>query len=287
MTVPPKSLFIHFLLVSLFSLSACQKKQPDKSRRTVIIGLQPNEKSSEHQLFSEDLSQRAGVDIKIVISKDYDDLVQQFRGGSIDFAFFSPLNFLAAERGSDAKVLLKKVYGESEFYFSAIVVKNNASVKTLQDLQGKRIAFVDPKSTSGYLYPRVMMRKAGVTLENLKTEFAGTHDAAIDALAAGQVEAAAVWADPPEKGSGAWTTKGASVRVLKYSDPIPNDAFVVRKAFFAERQEEVFKIMNALIDMSEKGSNTLKKAFDTDRMATATSRHYDSVRDMEKELEQK
>jgi phosphonate transport system substrate-binding protein len=280
---------ITIFLTSLILISACTKSSPSGERSSVIIGLQPNEKSSDHQAFSKDLSDRVGIDINIVISKDYDDLVQRFKDGSIDFAFFSPLNFLAAERSSDAKVLLKKVYGNSEFYHSAIIVRDDSPIKTLADLQGKKLAFVDLKSTSGYLYPKVLLRKAGVDLAKVEAEFLGTHDAAVQALLNNSVVAAGIWADTPEKKSGAWTTlaeqKKVKVRVLQYSDPIPNDAFVVRNAFFVKRQEDVFKIMNALIDMSEKGVNTLKKAFDTDKMSTATSRHYDSVREVEKEME--
>ena len=278
-----------FLLGLLGSFFGCS--QDPKSRTSVVIGLQPNEKSSDHQIFAKDLSTRVGLDVKIYISKDYDDLVQKFKSGEIDFAFFSPLNFLSAERTADAKVLLKKVYGKSEFYYSAIVVKKDSSIKSLKDLAGKKVAYVDKKSTSGYLYPRAMIRTSGVDVNSVISEFAGTHDGAVKALVEGKVDAAGVWANLPETNEGAWTSGGpaigAKIKVLAYSDPIPNDAFVVRNAYYESNQESVFKIMNALIDMSEKGENSLKKAFDTDKMATATSRHYDSVRAVEKEAEEK
>jgi phosphonate transport system substrate-binding protein len=284
-----KSLTKFFLLCSLGLFFSCAQKA--KERTSVIIGLQPNEKSSDHQLFAKDLGSRVGLDIKIVISKDYDDLVQKFRAGDIDFAFFSPLNFLEAEKTADAKVLLKKVYGTSEFYYSAIIIRKDSKIKSVKDLAGKKIAYVDKKSTSGYLYPRAMIRKSGIDVNAVISEFKGTHDDAVKALVNGEVDAAGVWADVPGTGLGAWTSVDKSlsnkIKVLQYSDPIPNDAFVVRKAFFNSNQENVFRIMNALIDMSEKGVNSLKKAFDTNKMATATSRHYDSVRAAVREMEEK
>jgi phosphonate transport system substrate-binding protein len=284
-----KSVTKALLLCSIGLVFSCSKKVSE--RTSVIIGLQPNEKSSDHQLFAKDLGSRVGLDIKIVISKDYDDLVQKFRAGDIDFAFFSPLNFLEAEKSADAKVLLKKVYGTSEFYYSAIIIRKDAKIKSLKDLTGKKIAYVDKKSTSGYLYPRAMIRNAGIDVNSVLSEFKGTHDDAVKALINGEVDAAGVWADVPSTKSGAWNNDEKSfadkVKVLQYSDPIPNDAFVVRKAFFNNNQENVFRIMNALIDMSEKGDNSLKKAFDTNKMATATSRHYDSVRAALREMEEK
>jgi len=278
----------YFSVVILMTLLSCSKS--DSKARPVVIGLQPNEKSSDHQTFSKGLSERIGAEVKIVISKDYDDLVKKFAGGEIDFAFFSPLNFLSAEKSSDAKVLLKKVYGKSEYYFSAVVVRSDSKISRLKDLEAKKIAFVDEKSTSGYLYPKAMLRRSGVDLSKMSIQFSGTHEGAVKDLLEGKVDAAGVWSDVPETKHGAWTEPAANAgkfRVIAYSDPIPNDAFVVRNAFFKSNQESVFKIMNALIDMSEKGENSLKKAFDTDRMATATSRHYDSVREAANEMDEK
>lgn len=40
----------------------------------------------------------------------------------------------------------------------------------------------------------------------------------------------------------------------------------------------VFKLMESLIGLSEEPGNVLKKSLDVERLTTATSRHYDSVR---------
>lgn len=177
--------------------------------------------------------------------------------------------------------MLKKVYGDSEFYYSAIIVKEDSSIKTLRDLDGKKIAFVDPNSTSGYLYPMSMLYKAFEGEEKCTHEFLGKHSAAVKALAEGKFDAAAVWADSPESGSGAWSgVEGAKFKVLQYSDPIPNDAFVVRGKYYQQHADVVFKVMESLISMSDSENNALKKVFDTDKMTTATSTHYDSVRKM-------
>ena len=104
------------------------------------------------------------------------------------------------------------------------------------------------------------------------------------ALIEGQVDVVGVWADAPESKKGQWTLKPFSefkpgFRVLEISPPIPNDAFAVREAFYKSNPMIVFKVMEALIGMSDDKSTLLKEIFDVDRMATATSRHYDSVRE--------
>ena len=271
---------------ALFILVACQKGGGEKSAPTVIrIGLQPNEGTADVQTFKSEITRMSGLNVELIISKDYQDLVTKFKNSKVDFAFFSPVNFVTAEKEAGAKALLKKVYGNSEFYYSAIIVKNSSPLKSLEDLKAKKVAFVDPKSASGHLYPKSMLNESGLNSKAYNHVFAGTHDLAIERLKSGKVDAAAVWADTPESGEGAWTgfekkNSGEKYRVLKYSDPIPNDAFAVRSGFYNKNPEQVFKIMEALISMSDTEVQALKKVFDTDRMTTATSRHYDSVRKM-------
>jgi phosphonate transport system substrate-binding protein len=230
--------------------------------------------------------------VELVVSPDYAELVKRFKNAELDFAFFSPLNFVEAERTAGAKVLLKKVYDTSEFYWSAIIVRNDSSVKKVSDLKGKKFGYVDPKSASGYLYALHLLQAGGVTKDEVQGEFLGTHDGALAALIDKKVDAAAVWGDGPDAGTGAWNLlaktrpEAADVRVLVWSDPIPNDAFAVRAAFYEQQPMVSFKVMEALIGMSDDGDKVLKKVFNTERMATATSRHYDTVRALEKVLAQ-
>jgi ABC-type phosphate/phosphonate transport system substrate-binding protein len=97
-----------------------------------------------------------------------------------------------------------------------------------------------------------------------------------------------VWSDDPKMGTGAWSDPefektGSKFRVLGVSDPIPNDAFAVRETFYTENPMLVFRMMESLIGMSEgpKEDQVLKKVFDIDGLVTATSRHYDSVKELQ------
>ncbi len=269
-------------------LGACSKPAPETATAAapisnVRLGIQPNEKEADLEAFTRELSEVTGLKIEIVVTKDYEELVTKFKDGTVDFGFFSPVNFISAEKDAGAKVLLKKVYDKSEFYYSALVVRADSKVKTVADVKSKKVAFVDPKSTSGYLYPLVMFKKAAFSVKDVQAEFSGTHDEAVKAVAEGRVDAAAVWADEPKTNEGAWTNyqeknPGTKFRVIAWSDPIPNDAFAVRSAFYEEQPNIVFKVMEGLIGMSDLQNSALKAVFDTNKMTTATSRHYDSVR---------
>lgn len=260
-----------------------------------MIGLLPNERDRGLQAFREALVKRTGLDIQTYVPADYAELVKAFKDGKVDFAFFSPLTFIQVEREANAKALLKKVYGKTEFYYSAVVVRADSPFKKLEDLKGKRFGFVDPKSTSGFLYPRVLCRKAGFDpFVDGPREFFGTHQASVQALLEKKVDAIGVWADEPAfPQTGAWSDGEFSklnprdFRVLATSEPIPNDAFAVRSEFYEKQPLVVFKVMEAMIGVADDPSRLFKQVFNVERMATATSRHYDSVRALEGLLQEK
>jgi len=284
-------------MVLALSLAGCNSdsKAPAKPAGNVAdvevihVGMQPNEKNKDLELFKTELANRMGRTVEIFVAADYTSLFEALKKGRVQFAFVSPLQAVQVEREADAKILLKKVYGASEFYFAAIVTLKGSGVKSIKDLQKRKFGFVDPKSTSGYLYPRLMLKRAGIDLKGLSSEFFGTHEKTFQALVDKKVDAIAVWAEDPALHKGAWTEptlKDAAlakrVQVLAYSDPIPNDAFVVRNAYYAQSPATVLKVMDSLISMSDDA--LMKRIFDVDRMATATSRHYDTVRSLEELL---
>jgi len=287
-----------FSLMGLIFVSSCSPKKSDtplsqaSAEVPITIGVQPNESAKDLSELQSVLSQKMNRKIEFYKPTDYGQLVEAFSQKKIEFAFMTGLVFIEAEKTSEAKALLKKVYGKNEFYYSAIIVNSKSKFRKLSDLKGKKFGFVDPKSTSGYLYPRVMLRKSGLDAGEglipsekvLSSEFFGTHEKAVAALVEGKVDAVSVWSDEPSEKTGAWTEDNfkqnpeIQFRVIEYSDPIPNDVFAVRESYYKEHAMVVFKLMETLIGLSEESGNVLKKSLDVERLTTATSRHYDSVR---------
>ncbi|MEQ1878709.1 MAG: phosphate/phosphite/phosphonate ABC transporter substrate-binding protein, partial [Bdellovibrionia bacterium] len=206
---------------------------------------------------------------------------------------FSAMTFVFAEKQAGAKVLLKKVW-ENPFYYSVVVTKKSSGIKKLEDLKGKTLAFVDEKSGSGYLYPKVMLKRKKIDPEKFfkKTYFAGNHQSAILAVVEGKADAAAVFSDSTDGSKSAWSNFSPQTisqqKVLWVSDPIPNDPFAVRQDFYDKNPRTVHDVMFALIELDDyKGKNKLKELLNVNEMQTATSRHYEPVRDLVRELDLK
>lgn len=237
------------------------------------------------------LQEKIGVPVDIYVSKNYRGLIQAMKDKKVDFAFFTARTFVEAEKEAGAKVILKKVWN-APYYYSSIVTLQKSKITNLKQLQGKSFGYVDKGSTSGYLYPRVAIKKAGFDPEKFfsKVEFFGQHEATIKALFDGKADAVAVYSDHPKGKTGAWTRyfekEASKVRVLWVSDPIPNDPLCVRNDFHDKYPRLVYDLMFALIDLRDEPAekNLLKKLFGISYVEFATSRQYDPVRELVKYL---
>ena len=59
-------------------------------------------------------------------------------------------------------IIAKDQWHGNTSYLARIWVRKESGLKTLEELRGKTIAFVDPSSTSGYVYPMVMLIQRGL-----------------------------------------------------------------------------------------------------------------------------
>lgn len=139
---------------------------------------------------------------------------------------------------------------QTTFYHGCILARTDSGVSRLSDLSGKPFAFSDETSTSGHIFARVLLERAGVKLGHVY--FAGGHPNVVQAVADGKATAGATYYSPPsEKEVRDHTLVGdarriitkrmqddearmrfiSEVRLLALTDPIPNDVCCVRRGF--------------------------------------------------------
>lgn len=269
-----------FLILTLISNSALFAN-PD-----IFIGLTPNEAGPKVKELEAELAKRLNEKVVLFVAKNYEELAAAFEKGDVHFAILPPRMSIKLESKTALRYLLKKVYGQSEYYYSAVVTLNSSPLKTLKALKGKRIGFVDVESGSGYLYPRQMLRQVGLEESSYQTSFWVTHEKALEALVNAQVDAVGVWADDPSTKEGAWTKfaqsmpKKVKFRTISFSEPIPNDPLVVREDFHKSYPSKVLRVMEVLLALSEE-SSLIKDVTGADRLTTATRMHFESVRQLE------
>lgn len=279
-------LFGFLILVSNVSFAA--EKAPARVRLGFIPGEGPEELRKRSNELGALLSKKVGVPFQVVIPDTYSQLVEKMKKKEVDMAFLTAMTFVVAEKEAGAKVLLKKVWQEP-YYHSVILTRSD--LKSLEDLKGKSIGFVDEKSTSGYLYPKVMLKKRGWEKDFFsKITMTGNHRESVLQLAAGKLDAVAVFSDDSKGEKSAWQKYAplgaSSPQVLWVSEPIPNDPFCVRNDFYDKYPRLTHDVMFALIELRDEPgqSNLLKKLLGVTELMLATSRQYEPVREMVKEL---
>ena len=260
---------------------------------TVTIGYIPGEAAADLKARGEELAallqKRTGIKLQTYVGTSYGDLVQKMSEKKIDFAFLSALSFVEVEKQANVRVLLKKVW-EQGYYHSVLMVPKASKIRRPLDLKGKRIAFVDEKSASGYLYPLVFLRGLGLDPQkDIKSVFSGGHDKSVELLKKGEVDAIAVFANDAKGRDSAWTHhKGrmGEVRVIWSSAAIPNDPFCVRADFYERYPKTTHDLMFGLIEMNEDptAGPELKRLLGVQGLMLATSQQYEPVREMSKQL---
>lgn len=288
-----KTLFLGLLIVlGVSSGLAADSSETLPAQITigVIPGGNPENLREQSLALAKELQSRLNVPVNIYISKKYEGLAEAMKTKKVDFAFFSSMTYVTSESQVKAKVLLKKVWEKAPYYYSMLIARKDTGIRTIEGLKGKKIAFVDEKSSSGYLYPQVVLQKKGLKSTDFKeVAFTGNHQASIDFLEAKKVDAAAVFSDDEKGLQSAWVKFGktkAKYNILWTSNPIPNDPFCVRQDFYDQYPKITHTLMFTLIDLLQE--TTDKKQFaeilGTGDLLPATSKQYDPVREMVKAL---
>jgi ABC-type phosphate/phosphonate transport system substrate-binding protein len=144
----------------------------------------------------------------------------------------------------------KPVAALSNVYFGCILTRTDSGVNRLEDLNGVSFAFSDETSTSGHIFARALLQRAGIELGHVL--FAGGHPNVVQAVREGKVAGGATFYSPPSAANERDGTlvgdarflilknmKTAAereallneVRIIALTDPIPNDVCCVRKGF--------------------------------------------------------
>jgi phosphonate transport system substrate-binding protein len=159
--------------------------------RTLRVGLIPNQAPdrirAQYAPFQQYLSQKLGMPIELFVATDYAGVVEALASDRLDVAYFGGVTYAQAERRANLYPIVTEIDRETgtSKYYSAIIVPTDSNVQTTADLRNRRFAFGDIASTSGSLYPRIMLDRAGIGDFNNPQRFTytGGHDATVLAVA--------------------------------------------------------------------------------------------------------
>lgn len=231
--------------------------------------------------FAKVLGRLTGIPVRVTVASDYAAVIEALRNRTADLAFVHPVGYVLASREAKAVIVVRNLWHGKSSFTARIYVRRDSGLKSLDDLRGKTMAFIDPASSSGYTYPMVLLIERGLVKNRdpktffREVVFAGSHDAGMRALLNGHVDALASFdmareqylTDPAER---------ERIVFVAESPAIPEAGIAARAgldpATFAKVREALLQIRGPA------HAALLKRLYEIDGFAPAEDRDYDPVR---------
>jgi phosphonate transport system substrate-binding protein len=258
---------------------------PATARESLHLVLTPSQKPTDLLAaggeFGRVLGRLVGTPVRVTVASDYAAVIEALRNRTADLAFVHPVGYVLASREAKATIVAKNLWHGKSTFTARIYVRTDGGVRTLEDLRGRTIAFVDPASSSGYTYPMVLLIQRGLVRNRdpktffREVVFAGSHDAAMRALLNGHVDAIASFdlareqylKDPAER---------ERITFVAETAPIPEAGIAARDGLDPETFARVRAALVSIRGPAHAG--LLKRLYDIDGFEPAEDREYDSVR---------
>ena len=139
-----------------------------------------------------EVGESLGVETEIIVSTSAAATTEALRNGTADIARYGPFGYvMAVDEMGVRPIIRESVIGKGEYYYGYVLGRPGIweDPFTIDQIVGKTVAFVEPGSTSGYLFGITMMNEVGMTVDDLgKYFFAGSHPAVIEAVINGAVD---------------------------------------------------------------------------------------------------
>jgi phosphonate transport system substrate-binding protein len=266
-------------------------ENPDELTFAII----PTEETvAELQLYkpiTDRLALETGKKIQFFMPTSYAAVVEGMLGKFVDVAVLGPYSYVIANE-KDETIEVFATYAkraghlqvEGPGYAAALVTKKGSKFTDIDSLRGSVLGLVDPGSTSGNLFPRVVFSKnVGGDLDAYfgKVVYTGSHELSTVAVANGKVDAAFVathrFDNVVDKGEVALE----DFNVLWMSPPIPQDPFVYRGTLCDDLKASIRATFLGL-SMENESEAVFLDNVKSNRFVAVSSADYDVIRELKK-----
>lgn len=237
------------------------------------------------------LKDELNVNVTYRFADNYRGIIEGMRQNEYDIAWLGPYSYVLSGCYSDTSAayrpLVRPVRRDREGnlsaeYRSIIFTNRNSDIETLSDLKGRSFAFVDRRSTSGFLFPMAKMMDAGLDPEtDLEYEFLNRHDRVVQAVDNGDYPAGATYDDARMEEFQSRTRAERRLPVIERTKPIPSSPIAVSRQFEQNHPDVVERFVEIMTSLykTESGKKILR-SLKIARYQKAAYEDYKVVRDI-------
>lgn len=259
-------------------LGAASPAAAGEERHLVLgrITLEPGRNVDRLNAMAEYLGARLAPDgieaVKIAIAETPEEMSAMLRDGRVDL--FSETPFIALElmeQGLAEPLMREWKKGVAE-YHTVIIARREGDVRSLADLPGRKFAFEDAGSTSGYLLPRAALEASGLSLAKLDNPRGEPRDGRVGySFANGEINVVA-WVNRGLADAGAisnldWQNPEkaperlrSDLTIIHETESITRSLMMVRQALDADVKRRLALILEHMHETPE-GRIALKRYF--------------------------
>lgn len=219
------------------------------------------------------LEKETGMKITLIVPKDFDAYAKQAIAGDFDIGFTNPNIYIDIRKAVPQAEPLAVVTGKLKGVF---IVAEDSPIKSIKELKGKRVSFVDSGSAAGYVAQMLELQKAGIKKEDMTITFAGKPPKVAEAVRDGKADAggmpAGVFKNLPFVDM---------MRVIGNTADLPNWPVHTTKKTDKAVASKVKDAFLKLKPLSAQADRTLKKA-DLEGFVPTTDKDFDPMREAAK-----
>ncbi len=232
----------------------------------ILIGLIPEEniftQMDRHKPLAAYLTKKFGTKVRFTILSRYGDVLDRFMSRKMDGAFFGVFTSVLAMEQLNAEPIVHPVNldGTSAVQ-SYIFVRKDSNIQSVQDMKGKRIAFVDKATVTGYLYALSFLKERGVSDPNTyfrDLSFTGSHGSAIYAVLDGRADIGTAKSKIFQQLVKKEHSIKEELTILARSREFPDSTLFLRKDFPPAKRQQIQDILLGM-DKDAEGRDVLKK----------------------------
>jgi phosphonate transport system substrate-binding protein len=295
---------------------------PDSLVLTLQPAENPEDLIDDAQILGDMLSERLGIEVEATVPDDYQAVIVGLQTGAADIGGgFGPVNVARAMDQAGAEPILQSErFGEflyvtqwftndpdtfcgdepvEETYESdgeeyTLLFCNGVNelqtseegpigLEFLENAGDVTISFVSPGSASGEVFPAYGLIEMGFDLDELDTMYAGGHPESALAVYNGDAAIGVSFNDVRENLVDEVSDIGEQVVVFAWSDPIPNDGFVIRGDLPESLKQAVAE---ALLDIAQDEADgaVLLDLYNIDGFRPADPADFEVARNVDREL---
>jgi phosphonate transport system substrate-binding protein len=266
--------------------AAAPAASPVPLRIAVSPSLSSRDTVGSYRQIAEHIAIQTGYPTELIYRRNNSEAQALLSSQSADLAFFSTGAYLTYNGTEPIETLVIPEMENGPFYQSLIIVPQDSRIENIAGLSGKRFAFSDVASFSGYLFPVYLLKLRQQNPESFfgQSIFSQNHAKSLQSVAMNLLDGAAIDSIAYDHARRNNPALANAVRIIHSSEPIGTGPVVIRQSL-PEPQKDLLKTIFLNMHHNQDMRKVLRDLM-FERFSQAPANLYDAPRQILQEMKQ-